>query len=50
MADIPLEKGPQKEQELKITPENAAQITELYSVHIYKRLGYLIKLLEQKNG
>lgn len=51
MADIPLKEGPQVGQEIKITPENAAQITAFYAVQIYKRLGYLIKLLEQKaNG
>lgn len=51
MSDIPLEKGPQKDQEIRITVENAPQITAFYAVQIYKRLGYLIKLLEQKaNG
>lgn len=49
MADIPLEKGPLKD-ELKITPENATVVTAFYTVQIYKRLGYLIKLLETKNG
>lgn len=49
MADIPLEKGPQNDQ-IKITSENAPQITAFYLVQIYKRLGYLIKLLETKNG
>jgi hypothetical protein len=51
MADIPLEKGPQKDQEIKITAENAALYTAFYMIQTYKRLGYLIKLLEQrKNG
>lgn len=51
MADIPLEKGPQKEQEIKLTPENAAVYTAFYTIQTYKRLGYLIKLLEnKKNG
>ena len=50
MADLPLEKGPQTDQQLKITPENAAQITAFYTVQVYKRLGYLIKLLEQKKN
>ena len=51
MADIPLEKGPQKDQELKITPENASVLTAYYTIQVYKRLGYLIKLLEsKKNG
>ena len=50
MADIPLEKGPQKDQEIKITAENAGILTAYYTIQVYKRLGYLIKLLEKKNG
>ena len=48
MADIPLEKAKEEKQELKITTENAGQVTAFYTIQIYKRLGYLIKLLESK--
>ena len=49
MADIPLEKAtPVEKQELKITKENAAQVTAFYLVQVYKSLVYLIKLLESK--
>lgn len=47
MADIPLEQGPQKDQELKITPENASVLTAYYTIQVYKRLGYMTKLLEK---
>lgn len=50
MSDLPLDKGPQKAEEIKITPENAPVLTALYTIQVYKRLGYLIKLLEQKKN
>lgn len=50
MADIPLKEGPQKDQQLEITKENAAVYTAYYTIQVYKRLGYLIKLLESKKN
>lgn len=54
MSDIPLEGRkaskvtPKQEQKLEINKDNAAIVQAYYSVEIYKRLGYLIKLLEGK--
>lgn len=54
MSDLPLEGRksskvtPKPEQKLEITKENAALVQAYYSVEIYKRLGYLIKVLEGK--
>lgn len=54
MADLPLEgrKAPKvtskPEQKLEITKDNAALVQAYYSVEIYKRLGYMLKLLESK--
>lgn len=54
MADLPFEgrktskMTPKPEQKLEITKENAALVQAYYSVEIFKRLGYLIKLIEGK--
>lgn len=53
MADLPLEGRqskvtPKKEKQLEITKDNAAVLTAYYLVEIYKRLGYLIKRIEDK--
>jgi hypothetical protein len=59
MSDIPVDKnGPvtgsknpfevDSNGNVIITKDNAAQIQVHFTVQIYKRLGYLIKMLEEK--
>jgi hypothetical protein len=56
MADIPVRKDEPKKQAFKtdengnvcVTKENAAQLQVHFLAQIYKRLGYLIKMLEER--
>lgn len=55
MADLPLDKRaklplvPQtKDQQIKVTAENAQLLTVHFLAQIHGRLGYLVKLLEAK--
>lgn len=53
MADMPVErpKSPppnEGRQTIKVTAENAPMLTVHYLVQIYGRLGYIVKLLEEK--
>lgn len=48
MADIPVEDGKNKEQQIQVTSENAAVLTVHFLSKIYSRLGYIVKLLEEK--
>lgn len=52
MADIPPEQANDapKEKRIIVTAENAAVMTVHYLAQIYGRLGYIVKLLEGKNG
>lgn len=56
MADLPLDSkksklpliAQTKEQQIKVTPENAAMLQVHFLSQIYGRLGYIVKLLEGK--
>ena len=49
MADLPVEKpNLPPEKQIKITAENAPLFAVHYLAQIYGRLGYIIKLLEEK--
>lgn len=55
MADLPVEKPntpplveKTKENQIKVTPENAPLLAVHYLAQIYGRLGYIVKLLEEK--
>ena len=50
MADIPSEQtnNVPKETKIKVTGENAPVLTVHYLAQIYARLGYIVKLLEEK--
>lgn len=55
MADLPLDKRAKlptvekpKDQQVKVTSENAAVLTVHFLAQIHGRLGYIIKLLEEK--
>lgn len=51
MADLPVENGKKqepKEQEIKVTNENAPVLMVHFLSKIYGRLGYIVKLLEEK--
>lgn len=52
MADIPSKPTTEapKETIIKVTPENAPALTVHYLVQIYGRLGYIVKLLEEKKA
>lgn len=53
MADTPVNSDhfPVSGDKLRVTPENASQLTVHFLSQIYSRLGYMIKLLEgKKNG
>ena len=56
MADIPPERevanlkqpSQTKENRITVTPENASVLTVHYLSQIYSRLGYIVKMLEEK--
>jgi len=54
MADLPLEEAKQplvkedKDNKIKVTAENAPLLAVHYLSQIYGRLGYIVKLLEEK--
>lgn len=56
MADMPVEKPntppllEKKDNQIRVTMENAPLLTVHYLAQIYGRLGYIVKLLEVKNG
>lgn len=47
MADLPAVSGT-KEQQIEVTHENADLLTVHFLAKIYARLGYMVKLLEEK--
>lgn len=55
MADMPIEKSnlpaevkAVQTNKVEVTPENAAVLTVHFLSQIYGRLGYIVKLLEEK--
>lgn len=55
MADLPiaseaqeLTKSPSKEQTIEVTEANAAKLAVHFLSQIHARLGYIVKLLEEK--
>ncbi len=54
MADLPLEKANRplinenKDRQIQVTEANAPLLTVHYLAQIYGRLGYIVKLLEEK--
>lgn len=53
MADLPLKKDKKANDEpiqnkIEVTDENAAKLTVHFLSQIYARLGYIVKLLEDK--
>lgn len=52
MADLPSDKTNEvpKETTIKVTAENAPVLTVHYLAQIYGRLGYIVKLLEEKKA
>lgn len=51
MADLPVEKPkspPAADRQIQVTAENSPLLTVHYLAQIYGRLGYIVKLLEEK--
>lgn len=55
MADLPIEKSKRttkevvvKDSQIEVTDENAAKLAVHFLAQIYARLGYIVKLLEEK--
>lgn len=44
----PLIEKPNKDSQIKVTPENAGMLTVHFLSQIHGRLGYIIRLLEEK--